>query len=101
MASVEKIRLADTTGAVIDPATSIKQDGLLSILSRIFKVLSSPVAFDNSQNRIRGTVAVESGTVTTVTTVTGITNMGNYTANALVQANISQVWAANVRNRIT
>lgn len=73
-------------------------------LKRIFGALNAPQGFDKSLQRQRGTVIVESGTVTTVTTVGTVTNLSTIdTLQPRIQiygANLS-AWADTVRARIT
>lgn len=77
-----------------------------SLLSRIVALLSSPRGYDKTQGRQRGTVVVESGTVTavtTVTTVTTVTNMGSGRDAGQMMINpINRTsWALNHRSRIS
>jgi hypothetical protein len=75
-----------------------------SLLQRILQMLMAPLGYDKSLQRQRGTVLVESGTVTTVTTVTNVTslnNIDNYTARMLVLDQNRSAWAQCVRSRIT
>ena len=78
-----------------------------NLLWRILQMLMSPMGFDKSLQRQRGTVLIESGTVTTVTTVTTCatltnqTNFGGMNADMLVRAQVNSTWGANVRSRIT
>jgi hypothetical protein len=87
-----------------------ESSGAMSLLNRILSVLMSPMGFDRSLGRQRGTVIVESGTVTAVTTVTtvttcttvtGLTNIDSRPGAMLInQTNIS-AWADCHRARIT
>jgi hypothetical protein len=82
---------------VTDPAAEL-------ILTRMLNYLNSPVGYDKSLQRQRGTVLVESGTVTTVTTVTSVTNMasiGGIQGQIGVYGQNLAAWAALVRARIT
>jgi len=78
-----------------------------SLLGRILQMLIAPLGYDKSQGRQRGTVVVESGTVTAVTTVTTVTTLGNisavggYTAQMTVLDQNRSAWAQCVRARIT
>lgn len=78
------------------------QDGT-SLLSRIVALLSSPRGYDKAQARHRGTVVVESGTVTTATTVGTITNVGSGRDAGQMMINpINRTsWALNHRSRIS
>lgn len=75
------------------------------ILGRILQMLLSPLGYDKSLQRQRGTVVVESlptlATVTTVATVTNQTNIGGFNADVPVRAQVNAAWALNVRARIT
>ena len=84
-----------------------------NILLRILQMLMAPLGYDKSLGRQRGTVVVESGTVTTVTTVTtvstvsaltsltNIAGIGGYPAQMqIIDANRT-AWAQCVRARIT
>lgn len=81
------------------------------LLFRLMQMQRYPFGADPSINRTRGTVIIESGTITTVssaviasgtlTTVTGITNFGNYSATQAQDALNRSAWADTVRARIT
>jgi hypothetical protein len=86
------------------------------LISKIASYLDSPRGFDKSQQRQRGTVVVESGsigvsgnlsTVGTVSTVTSVTNIVDQTSIGSIQARIGQLslnnsaWASCVRARIS
>lgn len=97
-----------TAQRISNIATSEKQDAinnsvvnLLDKLVVLFRSLLKPPYFDPSQNRIRGTVAIESGTVTTVTTVSALTNMGSYLSQAVPLATTRTAWILSCRERIT
>jgi hypothetical protein len=69
-------------------------------------MLASPRGYDKSLQRQRGTVVVESGTVTTVTTVTtcstvttvnNIAAFGNEQPQIMARAMARASWRANVR----
>ena len=80
---------------VTDPAVEL-------ILTRMLNYLNSPMGYDKSLQRQRGTVLVESGTVTTVTNLTNINgNIGTYQATQQVYGQNLTAWAAVVRARIT
>ena len=84
-----------------------------NLLFRILQMLMAPLGYDKSLGRQRGTVVVESGTVTTVSTVTtvttcatvttvgGITNIGGYPGQMLLNHQNLSAWAQCVRARIT
>lgn len=69
-----------------------------NLLGRIYQMLTSPLGYDKAQQRQRGTVIVESGTVTTVGSVL---NLNGRNAEMLVNAGVNTAWALNVRARIT
>ncbi len=73
-----------------------------SLLRRILLMLMAPLGYDKNLQRQRGTVIVESGTISSVTAVTTLTNIGvGRNAEMVVNANINTAWALNVRARIT
>lgn len=113
----QRVKLATGADGVIEgdvsPANPMpiqEVSGAMSWLRRIFDRLSSPPAYDSSLDRSRGTVVLESGTVTTVSTVTtcttvttvaGLTNIdGRNGAMLIDQTNLS-AWANCHRARIT
>ena len=73
------------------------------LLTRIIALLSSPRGYDKTVGRQRGTVVVESGTVTTVTTVTTVHNVGaGRDAGQMMINPINRTsWALNHRSRIS
>jgi hypothetical protein len=87
-----------------------------NLLTRILQMLMAPLGYDKSLQRQRGTVVVESGTVTTVSTVTTVTTcstvttlgsltniagIGGYSAQMTVLDQNRSAWAQCVRARIT
>jgi hypothetical protein len=77
------------------------------LLLRILQMLMAPLGYDKALGRQRGTVVVESGTVTTVTTLTTLTTLANiaavggYSAQMTVIDQNRSAWAQCVRARIT
>lgn len=83
------------------------------LLMRILQMLMAPLGYDKSLQRQRGTVVVESGTVTTVSTVTTVTtvttcsavtslnNLDGYMARMQILDTNRTAWAQCVRARIT
>ena len=82
-------------------------------LTRVLNALNAPQGYDKSLQRQRGTVIVESGTITTVSTVTTVTTVATVTTvtnlstidtlQGRIQvygANLS-AWADTTRARIT
>lgn len=78
-----------------------------NLLLRILQMLMAPLGYDKSLGRQRGTVVVESGTVTTVTTVTTVSavanigSIGGYNAQMQILDNNRSAWSQCVRARIT
>lgn len=78
-----------------------------ALLFQLVQLLISPAGFDRSLNRTRGTVLIESGTVTTVSTVSAVsaltdqTNIGGRPAQMLINQTNLSAWADCVRARIT
>lgn len=83
-------------------------------LNRILNMLMSPLGYDKSINRHRGTVLVEGqvvlassstvGTVNSVTAVTGVGNiatLGSFPAQMQILDGNRTSWALGVRARIT
>ena len=93
-------------------AEETRQDMLL-LLTRLLNYLNAPMGYDKSLQRQRGTVLIESGTVTTVSTVTTVTtvntvsavtslnNIDTYNARMTVLDTNRTAWAQCVRARIT
>lgn len=69
-----------------------------NLLRRIADLLMSPRGFDSAQNRQRGTVVLESGTVTTVT---GLTNIDSIQGRLLANGQNLTAWYSTVRSRIS
>ena len=81
-----------------------------TLFSRLLNLLNSPMGYDKSLQRQRGTVILESGTVTqvntvttvgTVGTVTNIAGIDGYNARMQVLGQNQTAWQACVRARIT
>jgi hypothetical protein len=78
-----------------------------SLLARILQMLMAPMGYDKSLQRQRGTVLVESGTVTTVTTVTtvaavtSLNNIDGYNGRMQILDQNRVAWAQCVRSCIT
>jgi hypothetical protein len=67
-------------------------------------MLMAPLGYDKSLQRQRGTVLIESGTVTTVTTVGTVTTLSNidgYNARMQILDQNRTSWAQCVRSRIS
>ena len=87
-------------------AEETRQDMVL-LLTRMLNYLNAPMGYDKSLQRQRGTVVVESGTVTTVTTVTTVgtvttlSNIDGYNGRMQILDQNRVAWAQCVRARIT
>ncbi|MEN9419823.1 MAG: hypothetical protein RI988_3444 [Pseudomonadota bacterium] len=109
---------ADGTAVDVSEANPmpVNDGGSQNLLLRIFNILAAPLGYDKSLQRQRGTVVVESGTVTTVSTVTTVTTcstvttlgsltniagIGGYSAQMTVLDQNRSAWAQCVRARIT
>lgn len=89
------------------PITGVQLDDIEFLLARLLNAFNSPQGYDKSQQRQRGTVVVESGTVTTVSTVTTVNTVSNVSTVDTLQgrihiygANLS-AWNDVVRSKIT
>jgi hypothetical protein len=93
-------------GAVTTPQRDAAQDTAM-LLTRMLNYLNSPMGYDKSLQRQRGTVVVESGTVTTVSavttvgTLTTLSNLDGYNARMQILDQNRVAWAQCVRARIT
>lgn len=92
---------------VIDTVADESAQSMINLLTRMLNYLNAPMGYDKSLQRQRGTVVVESGTVTTVTTVatvsnvTSLNNLDGYNARMQILDNNRTAWAQCVRSRIT
>jgi hypothetical protein len=89
---------------VSDAAAEETRQSMALLLVRMLNYLNSPMGYDKSLQRQRGTVVVESGTVGAVTTVNDLTRLNNleaYNARMLVLDTNRTAWAQCVRARIT
>jgi len=89
---------------VSDAAAEETRQSMALLLVRMLNYLNAPMGYDKSLQRQRGTVLVESGTVTTVTTVANVTSLNNidtYNARMTVLDTNRTAWAQCVRARIT
>lgn len=103
-AGLTDAQLRLTPLVVADPAAEKSQQDMIFMLTRMLNALGAPVGYDKSLQRARGTVILESGTVTTVTAVTNLANLaaiGNLQAQILVNGGNMAAWQAAVRARIT
>lgn len=83
---------------VVQPVADAQSGNLLQ---QILQMLIAPLGYDKSLGRQRGTVVVESGTVTTVTNLTSLNGIGGYSAQMQVFDTNRTSWAQCVRSRIT
>ncbi len=90
-------------GQRIDLNEEIAQllSGFIQELKYIGNVISYPPYTDRSQNRIRGTVAVESGTISTVSVLTGLTNIDSYPGRMLINGMDFDAWNNSVGKRFS
>lgn len=91
------------SGTIQDAGAEPQQDMIL-LLTRMLNYLNSPMGYDKSLQRQRGTVLVESGTITAVTTVgtlTTLSNIDGYNARMQILDQNRVAWAQCVRTRIT
>jgi hypothetical protein len=88
---------------VLDVTNAESLQSMILLLTRMLNYLNSPQGYDKSLQRQRGTVIVESGTVTvsTISTVTNQANIGNIQGQILVNGGNMAAWQAAVRARIT
>ncbi len=76
-------------------------DAIARLLGLLLAYQDSPRGYDKSLQRQRGTVILESGTVTTVATVSSLSNIDGYNARMQVLGQNQTAWQACVRARIT
>ena len=95
---------------VSDATAEETRQSMMMLLTRMLNYFNAPMGYDKSLQRQRGTVVVESGTVTTVTTVTtcstvtnvtSLNNLDGYNARMQILDNNRTAWAQCVRARIT
>lgn len=82
-----------------DSTSDVATDSTLNLIRSLIRMLMNPAWVDKTQNRMRATVAIESGTVTTVTTVTGMTNIDSQQGRIMVLPIAVNAWANLVRSR--
>ena len=76
-------------------AIPVADEDAALLLQRLLNALNSPQGYDKSLQRQRGTMIVESGTVTTVGTVSTVAVVNNIAAIDTLQGRI-QVYGANL-----
>jgi hypothetical protein len=91
---------------VTDPLP-VSDNTVAKLLLRILQMLMAPLGYDKAQGRQRGTVVLESGTVSTVNTVstvssvTNIAAVGGYSAQMQIFDTNRTAWAQSVGSRMT
>jgi hypothetical protein len=95
---------------VADATAEETRQSMVMLLTRMLNYFNAPMGYDKSLQRQRGTVVLESGTVTTVSTVTTVTTVssvtniaavGGYNAAMQILDTNRTAWAQCVRARIT
>jgi hypothetical protein len=86
---------------VIDTVADESAQSMILLLTRMLNYLNAPMGYDKSLQRQRGTVTVESGTVTTVGTVTTLSNIDGYNGRMQILDQNRVAWAQCVRACIT
>jgi len=82
----------------------VRDDVTEQLLSILLGLLDSPRGYDKAQARQRGTVVLESGTLTALTTLSTLSNIaaiGGYSAQMQIMDTNRTGWAQCVRARIT
>lgn len=82
---------------------SVSLDDICNVLRNILQEIASPAVVDMTLNRMRATVLLESGTVTTVTTVTTVGNqtlMDTYQGRLMAIGIDEIAWSGLCRDRI-
>ncbi len=106
-AGLTDAQLRATPLPVLDVTNAESLQNMIFLLTRMLNYLNAPQGYDKSLQRARGTMVVESGTVTTVTTVTtvgavtSLNNIDTYNARMTVLDTNRTAWAQCVRARIT
>jgi hypothetical protein len=91
---------------VTDPQP-VSDDTVGKLLMRILQMLMAPLGYDKSLGRQRGTVVLESGTVSTVTNVNSVNSVANiaavggYSAQMQIFDTNRTAWAQSVGSRMT
>lgn len=107
-----QVEIVDPSGNPIDEENplAVHDESAHQLLTRVLNYLNAPQGYDKSLQRQRGTVVLESGTVTTVSTVTTVTTVssvsniaavGGYSAQMQIMDTNRTAWAQCVRARIT
>jgi len=89
---------ADKLQIFYDDGSDIQNVEIVNVLRGILLALVNPPHMDKSQNRVRETAVVESGTITTVT---NLTNFGTQPADALYRLTSQNTWANMARRTIS
>ena len=105
--TASSVEVKDAEGVVINPATDESQQDMVMLLTRMLNYLNAPQGYDKTVQRQRGTMIVESGTITSVTSVSSVVALANQVSIGGIQAQIPvygqnlSAWALTVRARIT
>lgn len=86
---------------VVDATAEDTRQSMVTLLTRMLNYFNAPMGYDKSLQRQRGTVVVESGTVTTVTTVTNLSTIDTLQGRIQVYGANLSAWSDCVRSRIT
>jgi hypothetical protein len=106
------VALVTANGTLVDEANpaQVQDVASVSLLARIFSLLTSPMGFDKSLSRQRVTGIVETGsltsvasvaTVSTVNTVTNLSTIDTIQGRLLPLNQNASAWAATVRSCIS
>jgi hypothetical protein len=102
--TASSVEIKDAEGVVINPATDESQQDMVMLLTRMLNYLNAPQGYDKTVQRQRGTMVVESGTITTVGTVSTVNNqtlIGGIQGQIPAYGQNLSAWALTVRARIT
>lgn len=106
-AGLTDAQLRATPLPVLDVTNAESLQSMIFLLTRMLNYLNAPQGYDKTLQRARGTIIVESGTVTTITTVLTVNTLNNLSQIGGVQAQLlaygsnMSAWQDAVRARIT
>lgn len=83
------------------PVTDAQLADIDFLLNRMLNALNAPQGYDKSLQRQRGTMVVESGTITQVSTVANLTSIDTLQPRIQIYGANLSAWADTVRARIT
>lgn len=93
---------AEPVNVTLSGDTVLVQDEAAEfMLTRVLNALNAPQGYDRSLQRQRGTVVVESGTLTAVNSVANVALLDNLQPRIQVYGANLSAWADTVRARIT